>query len=47
MEPDKSTKVPWRRVEIAVSRFMKTAQIDVERLGQLKKNIVEVSKRKP
>lgn len=35
-------KVPWKRAELAVSRFTKTVETDIERIRQLKKNIIEV-----
>lgn len=37
-----SQKIPWKRAELAVNRFVKTAETDLSRLRQFKKNIVEV-----
>ena len=34
-------KIAWKRAELAVNRFKKTAEADVIRLTQFKKNIVE------
>lgn len=38
-----SRRVEWKRARIAVNRFMTTAETDVLRLAQFKKNIVDVS----
>lgn len=35
-------KVSWRRAELAVNRFAKTVETDMNRLKQMKKNIIEV-----
>lgn len=35
-------KIAWKRAELAVNRFRKTAETDVARLNQFKKNIFEV-----
>lgn len=39
---DRAAKVPWKRAELAVNRFTKTAETDVSRLHQFKKNVLEV-----
>ncbi|XP_067937635.1 syntaxin-17-like [Watersipora subatra] len=38
---DQTSKISWKRAELAVNRFVKTAETDVARLQQFKKNILE------
>ena len=38
-----SSKILWKRAQLAVNRFTKTAETDVARLQQFKKNILEVN----
>ena len=41
MGDEGTQKIAWKRAELAVNRFKKTAEADVIRLTQFKKNIVE------
>jgi len=40
---DNSQQIVWKRAELAVNRFLKTAETDISRLKQFKKNILQVS----
>lgn len=43
MADNGAPKIAWKRAELAVSRFKKTAEADAVRLSQFKKNILEAS----